>query len=61
MFCRFTKKVFCVLFILTVRTCKDLEEELKIVGKNMRELEVSENRVSTIKYKTKNNIVQLIL
>merc|ERR1739838_208377 len=26
------------------RQCKDLEEELKIVGKNMRELEVSENR-----------------
>merc|ERR1711990_357684 len=26
------------------KQCKDLEEELKIVGKNMRELEVSENR-----------------
>merc|ERR1719233_124222 len=26
------------------KNCKDLEEELKIVGKNMRELEVSENR-----------------
>merc|ERR1712189_79264 len=25
------------------KTCKDLEEDLKIVGKNMRELEVSEN------------------
>ena len=31
----------------TCSTVKELEEELKIVGKNMRELEVSENRALT--------------